>query len=173
MAIEHKIQKNILRLYKDYSNEEILKMVLESLPRYIKLVKSEEIAKEILKEYNTVLLSFSPNSYFKKQHQKLMVCAKLREISIPDEAYDVLVTVNDIIERIKETQSEEISIIDEYCYKYDGYCGNGMWNIEEIINQEEYDGAWIRMDEVRCFYEEIINNIKERYNEKTLTKIKK
>ena len=47
MSQNKKFEKNILRLYRNYSDEEIYNMVLESLPKYIKLIKSEEIAKEI------------------------------------------------------------------------------------------------------------------------------
>jgi len=154
-----RFEKNIIRLYAKYTDEEIYNMLLESLPKYIKLVKSEEIAKEILKQYNLTLYTDSGNERFKWNHTKLIICAKLRGIEIPE--FDVEVTIDDIIERITENKYEDICTIDEYCYKWDGYCGDNVWGIEEIINSDEYDGADIRMIEIANYYNKIINDTKK------------
>jgi len=163
-----KFNKNILSLYKRYTDDEIYNMVEQSLPRYIKLTKSEEIAKEYLKKHNTPLYRNSGNERIKIQHSKLMICAKLRNINVPESLYAVEVTVNDIIQRIIENKYEMVSTIDEYCYKWDGYCGDGQWDVEEIINSDEYDGATIREMEVCKFYNDIIDNVKEFYEAKKL-----
>jgi len=67
-----------------------------------------------------------------------------------------------------ENKYEMVSTIDEYCYKWDGYCGDGQWDVEEIINSDEYDGATIREMEVCKFYNDIIDNVKEFYEAKKL-----
>lgn len=173
MSQNKKFEKNILRLYRNYSDEEIYNMVLESLPKYIKLIKSEEIAKEILKKYNLTLYYDSRNERVKMKYIKLMICAHLKKIMIPEELFHVEITIDDIIKRITENKLESARLIDEYCYKWDGYCGNGLWNIEEIIHSNEYDGANIRQKEIYKLYNNIIHDVKKSYEAKQLVLTKK
>lgn len=173
MSNKRKFAKNILRLYKDYSDEEIYNMILESLPKYMKLIKSRKIASEILKSYNLILYSDSANKRFEMKHIKLMICADLRKIVIPETLFDVEPTIDDVTKRLTENKLESVRLIDEYCYKWDGYCGGGEWNIEKIIHSDEYDGSHIRKLEVCNFYNRIINDVKKSYETKKLVLTKK
>jgi len=160
MASQRKYMKNVLRKYSMFSNEELLTMIEDSLPKYIKLVKSEQIAIDILKSHNRPVWSGHEN--FKFCHSQMMMCADLRGISVPNHLYDVNITINDIIERIEEFEYRELKTIDEYNYKYEGYVGNGIFTSDELVGP--YDGAEIMQMEVHASYTKIIDNVIETYS---------
>ena len=84
-----------------------------------------------------------------------------------------MATLDDIIARLKENCSEEVNLIDEYCYRYDGYCGNGLWNVPGYVYESGTIGADLKMHEVSELYDEIIEEtINEYSNKKTLKRTK-
>lgn len=52
MSKSGKIRKNILKQFKDFSDEEILYLLQNAISEYIKLTESKKIAREILIKYN-------------------------------------------------------------------------------------------------------------------------
>ena len=56
--------------------------------------------------------------------ETLIEVAKLRNIIIPFELYQVNITLDDVIQRIEEFKQEEISWITEHNYLFDLYDSN-------------------------------------------------
>ncbi len=65
-------------------------------------------------------------------------------------------------------------IIDEHNYRHDGYLGNSKYitnddNAKELIKELDeiygfYDGSWIKQYEVNKEYQDIINDVIEKYS---------
>lgn len=150
---QRKREKNILREFSHLSEADLMVEIHDAVEKFVILIKSEEQAARILKKYDKKAY-FDFNENDKHQYYKLMVCARLRNLSIPSEWYDVDITDDDVIERIKEVMYDDIKWIDENSYLYDS-C-----HVDDIndFNDTGY-GDWpsdIEIDKVRDFYLSII-----------------
>ena len=171
MSVKSKSDKFILNIFFFFLDEELLKMIETKSKMNSRLIESEKIAKEILDKHARYL--FHRNESFKLNYSKLLRCAKLRGLDYNSSIKYAEATLDDIINRIKENCTAEVNNIDEYCYKYDGYRGNGTWNKEEFIHETGIIGADIKIHETMELYDEIIEETKKEYsNNKTLIKKK-
>ena len=92
----------------------------EQIPKYVILEKSIERVKEILSKYE-INAYRKANEDKKNRYNRLMELAELRNLTIPQSWYDVEITDIDIILRIDEFLTEEISWISEHNYLFDSY----------------------------------------------------
>lgn len=101
-------EKKLLRKFNELTDDDILNILKEKIPEYIKLIKSEEIAIEILSKYG--IKKQKNNTRIDKINTlNIIKIAKLRNIEIPRELYDVDINNDDIIARIIEFNAEDHS----------------------------------------------------------------
>lgn len=93
-------------------------MLKSILPEYERLLKSEQIAIQILASYS-IFVSPALNRIQKQRIEKLLEVAKLRKLIIPEEWFLVDISIDDVILRIEEFRLEEISWIEEHNYLFD------------------------------------------------------
>lgn len=118
MSKNGKRKKSLLNKFKDFTDEMLLTTLQSGIQEYEVLVKSEQLAIQILKEYD---ISVNPalNQLQKQRVEKLLEVAKLRNLTIPEEWHLVEISKDDIISRIKQFKLYEISWIEEHNYLYD------------------------------------------------------
>lgn len=172
MISQRRQEKNILREFKHLSDGELMLEIHNELTKFMILTKSEEEATRILGKYGKSAC-FNFNNYKKVKYYKLMVCAGLINLIIPNDWYDVLITDDDIIERINEIRNDDIKWIDEYFYIYNSSSCYICDNLEEnIINDRKNEvillPSNIKIDEIIKFYNDVIT--KEFCNNKKLVK---
>ena len=142
-------EESILREFKHLSEADLMIEIRNIIVNYVILTKSEEEASKILEKYDKKTC-FDFNNWRKEKYYKLMLCAKLMNLFIPNEWYDVDITNDDIIERIIEFRNDEIKWVNENSYIYDG-C---------LINDEESEfislPSNIEINKIINFYFDII-----------------
>ena len=165
-------EKYLLRKYAGFSNKELVNLVREKSILYSRLIDSENIARKVLANHGRFF--HKRNEAFKYNYLKLLKGAALRGVNTDKIVKEYNATLEDIISRIEENRYKEASIIDEYCYKYDGYCGAGNWNLPNFHYEEGQIGADIMTAEVSELYDQIVEEVTEKYSDrKVLVKIKK
>ena len=142
-------EENILREFRHLSEADLMIEIHDVITKYAILTKSEKEAIKILERHGKKAC-FDFNDWKKVKYYKLMACAKLMNLVIPNEWYDVDITNDDIIERIIEFRNAEIKWVNENSYVYDG-C---------LINDEESEviplPSDIEIDKIINFYFDII-----------------
>lgn len=104
----------LLYLYQDYSDLEILNLFLNAVDQYQIIEQSEMIAKSIL-ERNGITF-YLQHEGFKKNIRRLAICAKIRKININSINYSEI-TTEDIIERIRENEARDFKNLSEDEFK--------------------------------------------------------
>lgn len=136
MNIVKQIEKNNLSLFQEYSNEELLVILKSTIFEYLKIVESEKIAQHILREY-CFPRTFMYNLTIKKRFFKLMHCANLRNLEIPNEWFQIEILNSDVIDRLDEIRNMEI---------------------EWTVKNEFGENTDKEVDAVNCFFDGIIKN---------------
>ena len=158
-------EKMILKAFSEFSDEELIHLIEVKSILYSRLINSEEIARKILANHGRTF--YKRNESFKYNYFKLLKCAALRGIDTDKLTRKTKASLNDIISRIEENRYKEISIIDEYCYKYDSYRGNGIWDERTSSSYKDNEplGADILIAEVSELYDSIIEEVNKKYSQ--------
>lgn len=163
MSKQRKIEKHILEKFKDINNETFLLLLKEEISQYMILKESENKAIDILNKYG-IIPPIHLDEIAKKRYLSLIQVATLRNISIPDEYYNIEITDNDVISRINEFKFTEISWIREHNYLVDAFYEENLPNDEDLsTNSEE------KILQITTLYESIIE---KEFNQKKLIKTK-
>lgn len=164
-------KENILREFCHLSIDELRLEIHDAIEKFVVLTNSEEEATRILEKYGKQAY-FDFNDWKKIRYYKLMEVAKLKNLVIPNEWYDVDITDDDVIVRIKEIMYDDIKWINEYCYLHDyGFYEDGVLEENENIDgKSEFINlpSDIEIDKVITFYNDIIE--KEFGDRKKLVK---
>lgn len=153
MSSRRKREKNILREFRHLSEADLMIEIHDEITKYVILTKSEEEATKILDKYDKKAF-FDFNNWKKVKYYKLMVCARLMNLVIPAEWYNIEITEDDVIERIKEVMYDDIEWIDENSYLYDS-CH--VDEIDDLIDNGYGDlPSDLEIDKIRNFYFDII-----------------
>jgi len=138
----------------------VLKLLVDALPEYYRLVKSEDIAREELsyydKEYNDKLADR------KEPYEELIRWAEKNRIDIPDRAYDYEVTTADVLARLDEQMMIEIEEIEDKT--------NAM--LEVKYDDELVDDAYEAIECISEGYERIKENYITKRTQHTLRRVK-
>ena len=121
MMQRSKIEKNILKQFKKITNEELLRMLRNAIFNVGIIMLSEKEAEKILLKYNRKFNFYKFNQTIKTKYFQLKECARLRGLKVPSEWFNVSITDEDIINRIKEVESEELRLIELCCRVIQGY----------------------------------------------------
>ena len=156
-------EKMILKAFSEFSDEELIHLIKVKSILYSRLINSEEIARKILANHGRTF--YKRNESFKYNYFNLLKCAALRGIDTDKLTRKAKASLNDIISRIEENRYKEISMIDEYCYKYDSYRGNGNWGGRTSVKDNEPLGADIMIAEVSELYDSIIEEVNKKYSQ--------
>ena len=159
-------KENILREFCYLSIDELRLEIHDAIEKFVVLTKSEEEATRILEKYGKQAY-FDFNDWKKTRYYKLMEVSKLKNLVIPNEWYDVDITNDDIIERIIEFRNDEIKLIDEYSYIYDG-CFIDEIQVSEELRDFTYLPSDLEIDKLCDFYRGIIEETLD--NRKKLVK---
>ena len=158
MSKNGKIRKNILKQFKEFSDEELLCLLQKCISEYVKLIESKKYAKEILIKYN-VISYYSSIENIEKRYFRLHECAKLRGLFIPSEWYNVEITDEDIINRLLEFAHNERMWIDKHNYLFN-LVNTDFDNDVIISSSENIDDLYpsdIEQLKVTVLYNEIID----------------
>ena len=147
-------EENILREFCHLSIEDLMYEIHDAIEKFVVLTKSEEEATRILEKYGKQAY-FDFNDWKKIRYYKLMEVAKLKNLVIPNEWYDVDITDDDVIKRIIEYRNDEIKLIDEYSYIYDG-CFIDEFQVSEELRDFTYLPSDLEIDKLCDFYRGII-----------------
>lgn len=158
MGKNGKIRKNILKQFKDFSDEELLCLLQKAISEYVKFTESKKCAKEILIKYN-VISYYSSNENIEKRYFRLLECAKLRGLSVPSEWYNVDITDEDVISRLLEFAHSERMWIDKHNYLFDLVDINFYTNTIVSSSEETDDFCLSDKEQLRVtdLYDEIID----------------
>ena len=118
MSKNGKRKKSLLNKFKDFTDEMLLASLQSGIQEYEVLVKSEQLAIQILKGYGISVYT-TLNQIQKQRVEKLLEVAKLRNLTIPEEWHLVEISKEDIISRIKQFKLYEITWIEEHNYLFD------------------------------------------------------
>jgi len=155
-------EASILREFCHLSESDLMMELHDEVREFTILTKSEEEASFILQKYNKNEY-FDFNDWKKVRYYKLMEVAKLKNLVIPNEWYDVDITDKDVIKRIIEYRNDEIKLIDYNSYFYDG-----RFVDDENLTDFTYLPSDLEIDKLCEFYRDIIE---ETFgNEKKLVK---
>ena len=146
MSKNVKRRKNLLFKYKNYTDDMIINLLKIEIPKYKILIKSEMKAIEILSQYNIIAYRTELNKLKMQRIETLIEVAKLRNIFIPFELYQVNITLDDIIQRIDEFKQEEISWITEHNYLFDLYDSNIEY--KTISSDEEVSDVYNKYNNI-------------------------
>lgn len=164
-------EASIIREFCHLSIGELRLEIHDAIEKFVVLTKSEEEATRILEKYGKQAY-FDFNDWKKIRYYKLMEVAKLKNLVIPNEWYNVDFTNDDVIVRIKEIMYDDIKWINEYCYLHDyGFYEDGVLEENENIDgKSEFINlpSDIEIDKVITFYNDIIE--KEFGDRKKLVK---
>lgn len=118
MGKNRKREKSLLNKFKDYTDDRLLTLLKNGIQEYKILVKSEQLAIQILTRYG---ISVGPtlNQIQKQRVETLLKVAKLRNLTIPEEWHLVEISKDDVISRIEQFKHQEISWIEEHNYLFD------------------------------------------------------
>ena len=108
-------KEELLKIYENYSNDDLRDSVIEGISEYDILTKSEMIAKKILETYG--IKFYYVHEDFKRNVKKMMLCARIRGITLPESVYYGEITLEDIIERISENEAFQESLCKDYDFK--------------------------------------------------------
>ena len=164
-------EASVLREFCHLSESDLMMEIHDAVEKFVILTKSEQEALFVLQKYNKNAY-FDFNDWKKTKYYKLMSVAKLKNLVIPTEWYNVDITDNDVIVRIKEIMYDDIKWINEYCYLHDyGFYEDGVLKeTENIDGISEFISlpSDIEIDKVITIYNDIIE--KEFGNGKKLVK---
>ena len=146
--------ENILREFCHLSIDELRLEIHDAIEKFVVLTNLEEEATRILEKYGKQAY-FDFNDWKKIRYYKLMEVAKLKNLVIPNEWYDVDITDDDVIKRIIEYRNDEIKLIDEYSYIYDG-CFIDEIQVSEELRDFTYLPSDLEIDKLCDFYRGII-----------------
>jgi len=147
-------KENILREFCYLSIDELRLEIHDAIEKFVVLTKSEEEATRILEKYGKQAY-FDFNDWKKTRYYKLMEVAKLKNLVISNECYDIDITDDDVIKRIIEYRNDEIKLIDEYSYIYDG-CFIDEIQVSEELRDFTYLPSDLEIDKLCDFYRGII-----------------
>ena len=151
----------LLSLFENYSDEEILRKINENIYFYRRLKKIEPLVIEILNKYGVQY--YRTFESFKQFFEKVLYCAKLRKIKYRNVEYRI--RINDLIEMIKINRDLEIdNVLENFSYYY-GYIGNNEWDINNLSLDTD-TGLDIKVNEIRNQYQKIIDDILEESKQK-------
>lgn len=133
MNKQEKRKRYILNLFKDYSDEELLKMFEKKFQEFASFVITTVYVKEILKNYNRYYLL--DKSMFIDSYYKLSECVQYRNLENMVHYADVHVSLDNIKKQLKENMMEErLRLIIEEIYLEDYYSGTNL-KLMEVFNQ--------------------------------------
>lgn len=164
MGKQGKRRKNLLKKFEDIDDNKILSILKEKITQYIILEQSEKQAIQILKKYG-IENEYSLNDDIKKEYFTMIEVANLRNITIPKEWYNIQISEKEVIKRIIEFETDEISWISEHNYLFDS-CYEDNENINEMSSSQ-------KIDEVTSMYEDIILKEFAKSNTKSLKRVRK
>jgi len=147
-------EASILREFCHLSESDLMMELHDEVREFTILTKSEEEASFILQKYNKNEY-FDFNDWKKVRYYKLMEVAKLKNLVISNECYDIDITDDDVIKRIIEYRNDEIKLIDEYSYIYDG-CFIDEIQVSEELRDFTYLPSDLEIDKLCDFYRGII-----------------
>jgi len=173
MSRTKKREKQLLKYYSEYTDEELIELYKTKAKEYNKLIESEELASRILKENgNMVYYAASFNKKQKREYLLLQKAMVLRGLGKYLTICDAPITTDDIVRRIEENLYEEINFMDEYCYLPTTFYEEDKWYLENPILATDFlslnKDAMARIfdennrDRVE-HYTELINKIKNSY----------
>ena len=147
-----KLNKKIEKLFNHYEEDELKVLLEEELIKNIRYYKSSMEAKEILNQFN--LPYFGMNKYHRYiLNQLSMLCIKYH-IYVSN---DIYVSIDEVIERIKENLSIQEKLYKKYQYALD---------INNINNPND---DILTGEELSNIYNSIIEKLKED-NDKVMVK---
>lgn len=147
-------------LLKEYTDEKLEEILIDSTIKYYTILESEKEAKSVLKEYKQEY--FDVHQEFKKHYFTLREYARSRNIIMPFNSMNFEITMEDVIERLRESEAGYIALIYRHADNYYGYLGCGVFEKDNNTSLDENVGANIRAKEIEDIYEEIINNYENR-----------
>ena len=120
-------REELLKIYENYSNEDLRDSIISVINEYGILTKSELVAERILETYGIKFYYIHEN--FKRNVKRMILCARIRGIVLPENANYVEITLEDVIERISENESFQECMFKNYDFK-------GISSLyEEVINK--------------------------------------
>ena len=145
----------ILREFAHLSESDLMVEIYDAVREFAILTKSEEIAVKILEKYGKRVY-FDFNDYKKVKYFKLMICAELMNLFIPESWYDVCITDDDVIKRIIELRNDEIKWLNDHSYIYDSLSFNDYDTYVQENSESVVLPSDIKIDEIIAFYNGII-----------------
>ena len=158
MGKNKKRQKNLLNKFADYTDDMILTILKNAIPEYEILVKSEQLAIQILSRYGIDVFT-TLNQIQKQRMEKLLEVAKLRNLTVPEEWHLVEISKDDIISRLKQFKLYEISWIEEHNYLFDLVDPNLELNYSLSARKQSSEEA---IEDVHNKYDRIIEEQKKQ-----------
>ena len=145
--------------FKKYSNIKIEKLYKSAYKEYLINTETEKIAELFLKRFDESLrlTRFSKNT--KVKYYELQKEIYKRELKPDIKTDNIIIPLYCIIDRIKDNRNHVIDYFKRFSNKYEGYCGNNEWDIEEITSKKNHSGINIKIKEVNEKYARIINNV--------------
>ena len=151
-----KIKRKYKKLFSKYNKKELKEILEREIDNYIRIVKSEEIASKILKQY--YLPYYDMHEDYKMMVQQFILYCKEKGINYKIDN-DISITNEEIATRINENKYYQLSVIEELGYLYDEFL------YDETLNHPQK----IDYDSINNMYDFILNNIKKE-NEKVMVK---
>lgn len=163
MGKNGKRKKSLLNKFKDFTDEMLLTTLQSGIQEYEVLVKSEQLAIQILNGYGISAYT-TLNQIQKQRVEKLLEVAKLRNLTIPEEWHLVEITKEDVISRIKQFKFYEITWIEEHNYLFDLIDPN----LELISDSPSYrPSSEEAIEDVHNKYDRIIEDLNVRVKKLT------
>lgn len=158
MGKNGKRKKNLLKKFEQIDNETLLDFMKQEITTYIKLEKSELIAKKILLKHGINTYG-SINEQLKNRFHILHELTNLRNIKIPKSYYQTEISDIDIITRINEFKHEEITWIEKHNYLFDLIDEQNIYpelDIIEMFPDDDILQSDRKISEIISKYEKII-----------------
>lgn len=148
-----KMKKNVLQPFAEFNDEQLLNEFRRIIKEVVIITLSEKETEKILLKYNKKICFSSFNRNIKSRYFALKECIGIRGLSVPQEWYDVSITEEDVIRRLREIQVKEMEWIAVHRSIFDSYYFDGnSKELEEIISSEN------KIFQIQCFYETIIED---------------
>ena len=142
---------NLLKHFKNYNDDQILNFIKETINKHLISKKSEEVASTILKHYNKTA-SFIKRDNLERDYYRIMQYIKIKELAIPDDWFDVNISIEYVIDKIYEARYLEVKWIDQHCYLFDN--NNNDISYDEAV-ENEFDDFDKILKNIQVDFEEI------------------
>lgn len=146
MGKQGKRRKRLLKKFSNIDDETLKLHIKQTIKEYTIFINSSKIAIDILKKYGLNNIFILDNEV-KNEFSLMLEVANLRNITIPNEWYDISINTNEVIKRINEFKEDKINWLYEHNYLFDCYYEEE--NESDITSDK-------KIEETKYLYESII-----------------